>query len=512
MVTINNPLVSIGLRPSGSPEKLAATLRNLQAQTYANLEITVSDDVTPGPAIIQLLREFSALDPRIKYFLHPTRLDPLSHLKFLLAKATGEFYAWAADGVEWDPRFIERCLAQAGAQGSVMCGISAGGAAVTMPALDPDQSTVKNIVAFLSTPTLALWLGLHRRTELALTLGESKATASPALALFRRVRQRGFKTFDETLCKVTFDQGTFVPDDAGLQSVEPDYVAWALQELRIASENPAEGASRRAKLRKDSSRHLSTLLWERVAASSFGQGQTVCQDAAPWEHCGLPGARDLDAGRQSFSQSGEDMIVDFIFGAIQLDNPTYLDLGAHHPRRYSNTHFFYARGSRGVNVEADPGLFGRFVEERPLDDNLNIGVGVGESGVLPFYVMSTPTLNTFSRAEAERCVGMGTHRIERIIDVPLMGVNDIIRRHFRGSAPDFLSVDVEGLDFEIIKSIDLKRYRPVVICVETITFSEDFDGEKINAIAEYLEQFGYLLYADTSINSIFIDRDRWRRH
>jgi FkbM family methyltransferase len=219
---------------------------------------------------------------------------------------------------------------------------------------------------------------------------------------------------------------------------------------------------------------------------------------------------DTDVAKQSFSQSGEDMIIDFVFRALQVPSPTYLDLGAHHPRRFSNTQSFYSAGSRGVNVEADPTLHRGFVEERPLDVNLNIGVGVGTTGTLPFYIMSVPTLNTFSKDEAERCVAMGTHQIVQVIDVPIVGVNDIIAQHFDGAAPDFISIDVEGMDLDIVKSIDLVRYRPVVICVETITFSDNFEGKKVGGIAEHLLANGYFLYADTFINSIFVDKARWR--
>jgi len=219
---------------------------------------------------------------------------------------------------------------------------------------------------------------------------------------------------------------------------------------------------------------------------------------------------DIDGVKQSFSQSGEDMIMNFVFRALGMPQPTYLDLGAHHPRRFSNTQYFYSAGSRGVNVEADPTLYQRFVEERPLDVNLNIGVGVGHAGSLPFYIMSVPTLNTFSKEEAERCAAMGAHQIVQVIDVPIVSVNDIIAENFAGAAPDFISIDVEGMDLDIVKSIDLARYRPVVICVETITFSDNFEGKKVVGIGEYLLEKGYFLYADTFINSIFVDKARWR--
>jgi FkbM family methyltransferase len=205
------------------------------------------------------------------------------------------------------------------------------------------------------------------------------------------------------------------------------------------------------------------------------------------------------------------MIVDFIFRAIGISNPTYLDIGAHHPQRLSNTQYFYASGSRGVNVEPDPDLFAEFPSHRPEDVNLNVGIGEDGSSSLPFHVMSTRTLNTFSREEAERYAATGLHSIQRVIDVPVRNINDVIASHFKGGAPDFLSVDVEGLDVEIIKSLDLSRFRPVVICVETLTFSETREEVKLVEAAEYLVENGYFSYADTYINTIFVDARKWRQ-
>lgn len=220
---------------------------------------------------------------------------------------------------------------------------------------------------------------------------------------------------------------------------------------------------------------------------------------------------NADDGRRSFAQAGEDMIADFIFRAMGVAQPTYLDIGAHHPTHLSNTHFFYARGCRGVNVEPDPDLFSAFVAQRPEDVNLNVGIGEGDVPALPFHVMSTRTLNTFSKAEATRYAQTGLHRIESVISVPVVSINTVIAKHFGGAAPDFVSVDVEGLDAEIIRSLDLERYRPAVICVETLTFSETREEQKIPEIAEYLLARGYFAYADTYINTLFVDHVRWKQ-
>ncbi len=209
----------------------------------------------------------------------------------------------------------------------------------------------------------------------------------------------------------------------------------------------------------------------------------------------------------SFSQCGEDIIVDYIFTVLRKNKITYLDLGAHSPTYLSNTHFFYLKGSRGVCVEADPSLIAPFQQQRPDDICLNVGVGM-EEGEGDFYIMSSPTLNTFSKEEAERYQSYGRNRIEKTVRIPLRTVNHIMSEQF-DEAPDFISLDVEGMDFDILKSFDFSIYRPTVFCIETLIYVEDKTERKITEIIEFMQQQGYFVYADNYINSIFVDVKVW---
>ena len=119
--------------------------------------------------------------------------------------------------------------------------------------------------------------------------------------------------------------------------------------------------------------------------------------------------------------------------------------------------------------------------------------------------MSATTLNTFSKEDAERLDNEGTYKITEIKKIEVQHLHSIFKKYF---LPDFLSIDVEGLDIEIIKSIDFVKYRPKVICVETIQFSpKGNENIKNYDIINYLKEMNYYLYADTNINSIFIDNN-----
>ena len=104
--------------------------------------------------------------------------------------------------------------------------------------------------------------------------------------------------------------------------------------------------------------------------------------------------------KKSFSQSGEDLIVKYIFDILNIYKPSYLDIGAHHPTYLSNSALLYLNGSKGINIEPDPLLFKKFLKGRKNDINLNIGISDKEE-VLDFYILNNPTLNTFSKKKVK---------------------------------------------------------------------------------------------------------------
>ena len=211
----------------------------------------------------------------------------------------------------------------------------------------------------------------------------------------------------------------------------------------------------------------------------------------------------------SFAQTGEDMLIQFLFGMLRIERPSFLDIGAFHPWKFSNTARLYVKGSRGINVEADPDSAVEIRRHRPGDLTLNVGCGP-ESGLMTFYRMSASTLNTFSRDAAEAAVreSGGVHRIVSTSEVEVWTVPRILAGH---PCPDLVSIDVEGLDLAILKTLPDWGGRPAVMCVETATFSETGGSVKIIEPAEFLSGHGYIQFADTWINTIFVRDDLYQR-
>lgn len=217
----------------------------------------------------------------------------------------------------------------------------------------------------------------------------------------------------------------------------------------------------------------------------------------------------LGTEKISYAQCGEDLILEYLFASLDTTSVRYIDIGAHHPSYLSNTYLFYRHGGAGVCVEPDPRAIPRFQKLRPRDHCLNVGIGP-EPGTAILYVMTTPTLSTFSRDEAERYASYGTEQIESTLHIPMRNINEVIETECRG-VPDLISIDVEGYDLPILQSLDFGRWRPKVLCVETLTYAENGEGHKLNGTIEFLQSKGYVLYADTYINSIMVDCNIWSR-
>jgi len=218
--------------------------------------------------------------------------------------------------------------------------------------------------------------------------------------------------------------------------------------------------------------------------------------------------RKLDLyGSKSYAQSGEDIILRHLFDIIGVAAPSYLDIGANHPAHLSNSYLFYRQGSRGVCIEPDPALAAAFKRKRPRDTVLGVGVA-NHPGELDFFVMSASSLNTFSEEEARHSETLG-HRIEKRLKIPVITVNEALKQC--NPIPDFVSIDVEGLDEAVVSNIDFDLYRPAAFCVETLTYSEEGDGEKKKGIFETFSKHDFFPYADTFVNTIFIDKSRWRK-
>lgn len=179
----------------------------------------------------------------------------------------------------------------------------------------------------------------------------------------------------------------------------------------------------------------------------------------------------------------------------------FIDVGAHHPFRFSNTYCFYRRGWRGINIDAKPGTKKLFDRVRPNDINLELGIA-GEDASLTFYIFDEPALNSFSKELSEHRHQTTKYKIVETKHVPVRRLSNVLEEHVpQGQKIDFLTVDVEGLDIEVLESNDWERFRPAMIVAEDL----DFDLQNLNDSAVYrsLSSKDYALVGKTLTSLVF---------
>jgi len=178
------------------------------------------------------------------------------------------------------------------------------------------------------------------------------------------------------------------------------------------------------------------------------------------------GASRPNAYEQSFyGQEAEDAVLCALIENALARQGLFVDVGAHHPQKFSNTYKFYQAGWRGINIDPTPGCMIKFNELRPEDTNLEIGVSE-KTGERSFYCYNEPALNGIDNDRREEFAG-SQYKLEKIIRVKTMPLSDILSAHgVELRFPNFLSIDVEGLEMEVLLSNQWEQYLFQWIMVE----------------------------------------------
>jgi FkbM family methyltransferase len=204
---------------------------------------------------------------------------------------------------------------------------------------------------------------------------------------------------------------------------------------------------------------------------------------------------------KSYSQEGEDMMLRRMFEDKGVG--FYVDIGAHHPRRFSNTYYFYQRGWRGINVEPNPDAIAGFQSARKRDLNLQCGVGLVEQS-LTYYKFNEPALNTFDEMLANERLAQTSYKLVEKTTVPVRRLEKLFDENLPHSQRiDFMTVDVEGFDLQVLQSNDWEKYRPTVVLAEALsTTMQNFQS---NEIAIYMVSQGYQCFGKTYNTWFFTD-------
>lgn len=223
--------------------------------------------------------------------------------------------------------------------------------------------------------------------------------------------------------------------------------------------------------------------------------------------------------RNYYGQFGEDAVLQGIFqeeewlAATEAKHDSnksktgfYVDVGAFAPIQHSNTYWFYKKGWHGINIDATPGSMEIFNRVRRRDINLETAISASD-GELTYYVWGKPNVcNTTSKEIAEKLSKAGhlpeeirvkCRTLKRVLDEKLPA----------GQSIDFLSIDVENHNLEVLKSNDWEKYRPRVVLVESDGEVKDLNDLAISEIVNFMRKFQYEVRAWVKPTLIFKLKD-----
>jgi FkbM family methyltransferase len=190
----------------------------------------------------------------------------------------------------------------------------------------------------------------------------------------------------------------------------------------------------------------------------------------------------------SYAQNYEDVLLNRLFP--DRSSGFYIDVGAWHPVIDSVTKLFYERGWRGINIEPIPSLHEKLTHDRTRDINLQLGVSNCE-GVSAFYECSTEFgFSTFSDEQAEILREQGHQLVRHSVAVTTLAR---VCEQYAADTIDFLKIDVESHERQVLEGADWKRFRPRVVLVEATEPSTNIPSyehwEPLLFAADYLFAF-----------------------
>lgn len=208
----------------------------------------------------------------------------------------------------------------------------------------------------------------------------------------------------------------------------------------------------------------------------------------------------------TYGQYGEDELV--FRTLMPSKRGFYVDVGAYDPIDGSNTYKLYRRGWRGMTIEPNPAPVWKFKALRGGDTHLTVGIAQ-QPATLKYYEFDIPMLNTMDGDRAKGLEGDG-HRVVRTRDIPCKRLDELLAEHAPGQHIDLLNVDCEGVDLEVLRTIDFVQHRPTVIVMEDLdAYFGMRKGNATSEITQFMQDRGYAPIARLVYSTVYVALD-WR--
>ncbi|HRH62647.1 MAG TPA: FkbM family methyltransferase [Bacteroidia bacterium] len=169
----------------------------------------------------------------------------------------------------------------------------------------------------------------------------------------------------------------------------------------------------------------------------------------------------------TFSQAGEDLLIRNFFypKIVAREKGVFIDIGAFHPYKHSNTYYLYRLGWRGINIDPRPNSMKIFQKVRPEDKNIEVAISDKRELLNYYFLGENSTMNSFSLEYIES-IGQKSN-VKQVIPINTIPLSEVIDQNFpKGTVIDFMNIDVEGLDINVLRSNNWSKYRPTLIAIE----------------------------------------------
>jgi hypothetical protein len=203
--------------------------------------------------------------------------------------------------------------------------------------------------------------------------------------------------------------------------------------------------------------------------------------------------------RFHWGQSAEDVVALRLLESQQ--GGFYVDVGAHHPKRLSNTYLLHRFfGWTGINIDADAGLIEMFRRERPGD--VNICAMIGQPGEARSFTKFKAGAR--STGDAQRAARVAEkHEIASVTEMVPQPLSVLLDQHVPADrAIDYMTVDIEGMDLQALQTNDWTRFRPRLVSVEDFTVRR---GRK-SPIMQFFKTLGYRRISHCYDTSFFVPK------
>jgi len=203
--------------------------------------------------------------------------------------------------------------------------------------------------------------------------------------------------------------------------------------------------------------------------------------------------------RKTYSQDLEDVFINEYFKNKNCG--FYIDIGCYHPIKYSNTALLYNRGWKGINIDMNSTSIDLFNIARNRDINICSAISSTNKQVTQFIDHSYSPVNTIDKKYSD--VISKKLSIKPFIEkkIQTYTLSQVLKKYkLLINQVDFLNIDVEAHDYEVLKGIDFVKIKPKIICIEIENFSSKLNFEKIN---NYLKKYNYIFIKKIGLNGFF---------